>query len=114
MRDENLAIEELSASAGQRILRLTGPLVLNSFFAFQTLIREDETEMLILDFSAVPYIDSAGIGAMVTAYVHRQKAGRNMLLVGVQPRIRTALQVTKVEQFFRFSDSLPAAASASQ
>jgi len=51
---------------------------------------------------------------MVTAYVHRQKAGRNMLLVGVQPRIRTALQVTKVEQFFRFSDSLPAAASASQ
>jgi hypothetical protein len=31
----------------------------------------------------------------------------------VQPRVRTALQVTKVEQFFRFSDSLPAAAGAS-
>ena len=108
MRDENLAIEEVPSSAGQRILRLTGPLVLNSFFAFQTLIREDQTDLLVLDFSAVPYIDSAGIGALVGAYVHRQKAGRNLLLVGVQPRVRTALQVTKVEQFFRFSDSLPA------
>jgi anti-sigma B factor antagonist len=113
MRDENLAIEEVPSGAGQRILRLTGPLVLNSFFAFQTLIREDQTDLLVLDFSAVPYIDSAGIGALVGTYVHRQKAGRNLLLVGVQPRVRTALHVTKVEQFFRFSDSLPAAAGAS-
>jgi anti-sigma B factor antagonist len=104
MRDENLTIEELpSTDIGQRMLRLTGPLVLNSFFAFQTLIREDETAMLVLEFSAVPYIDSAGIGALVGAYVNRQKTGRSLLLVGVQPRVRTALQVTKVEQFFRFS-----------
>jgi hypothetical protein len=55
MRDENLTIEELpSIDSGQRILRLTGPLVLDSFFAFQTLIREDQTPTLILDFSAVP------------------------------------------------------------
>jgi len=72
MRDENLAIEELPADAGQRVLRLTGPLVLNSFFAFQTLVREDQTDMLVLDFSAVPYIDSAGIGALVGAYVAKK------------------------------------------
>ncbi len=114
MRDENLAIEEVLAPAGQRVLRLTGPLVLNSFFAFQTMIREDATQLLVLDFSAVPYIDSAGIGALVGAYVHRQKDGRRLLLVGVAPRVRTALKVTKVEHFFEFYDSLPAAASASQ
>lgn len=114
MRDENLTIEELPVTNdGQRILRLTGPLVLNSFFAFQTLVRDDQTAMLVLDFSEVPYIDSAGIGALVGAYVNRQKTGRSLLLVGVQPRVRTALQVTKVEQFFRFSDSLPARAGAS-
>ena len=113
MRDENLAIEELPSGAGQRVLRLTGPLVLNSFFAFQTLIREDQNATLVLDFTGVPYIDSAGIGALVGAYVHRQKDGRSLLLVGVQPRVRMALQVTKVEQFFRFSDRLPAAAGAS-
>jgi anti-sigma B factor antagonist len=61
-----------------------------------------------LDFAAVPYIDSAGIGALVTAYVNRQKDGRGLLLVAVRPRVLTALQVTKVNRFFQFSDSLPA------
>jgi anti-sigma B factor antagonist len=108
MTDEKLTIEDVpSAGNGQRILRLTGPLVLNSFFAFQTLIREDKSAALVLDFTAVPYIDSAGIGALVGAYVNRQKDGRGLMLVGVTPRVRTALQVTKVDHFFHFSDSLP-------
>lgn len=109
MTDEKLTIEDLpSAGDGQRVLRLTGPLVLNSFFAFQTLIREDKSSVLMLDFTGVPYIDSAGIGALVGAYVNRQKDGRRLLLVGVAPRVRTALQVTKVDHFFQFSDTLPA------
>jgi len=108
MTDEKLTIEDLpSAGNGQRILRLTGPLVLNSFFAFQTLIRDDQSSVLILDFTGVPYVDSAGIGALVGAYVNRQKDGRKLVLVGVAPRVRTALQVTKVEHFFKFEDSLP-------
>ena len=113
MTDEKLTIEDLPAAGnGQRILRLTGPLVLNSFFAFQTLVREYQSTALVLDFTGVPYVDSAGIGALVGAYVNRQKDGRRLLLVGVMPRVRTALQVTKVEQFFQFSDALPPQASA--
>ncbi|HKD81728.1 MAG TPA: STAS domain-containing protein [Candidatus Angelobacter sp.] len=108
MTDEKLTIEDVHPSTnGQRILRLTGPLVLNSFFAFQTLVREDQSSLLVLDFTSVPYIDSAGIGALVGAYVNRQKDGRRLMLVGVTPRVRTALQVTKVEQFFQFADTLP-------
>ena len=107
MRDETLAVEKVPAPTGQRVLRLTGPLVLNSFFAFQTIVREDATPLLVLDFSGVPYIDSAGIGALVGAYVHRQKDGRQLMLVAVSPRVHTALKVTKVEHFFQFSGSLP-------
>lgn len=108
MTGDTLTIEDLWTENGQRVLRLTGPLVLSSFFAFQILIREDKSELLVLDFAAVPYIDSAGIGALVTAYVSRQKDGRGLLLVAVRPRVFTALQVTKVNRFFQFSDSLPA------
>jgi len=107
MTDEKLTIEDLPSSNTQRVLRLTGPLVLNSFFAFQTLVREDKSPSLVLDFTAVPYIDSAGIGALVGAYVNRQKDGRQLTLVGVVPRVRTALQVTKVDHFFRFADAVP-------
>jgi len=94
--------------------RLTGPIVITSFFEFQERARADKSKTLALDFSGVPYIDSTGIGALVTIYVNRQKNGRRLLLVAVPPRVRAALQITKVEQFFSFSDSLPDAASACQ
>ena len=112
MRDDNLTIEELPTTPdGNSVWRLTGPLVITSFFEFQERMRADKSKTLILEFSGVPYIDSTGIGALVTIYVNRQKDGRGLLLVGVPPRIRTALQVTKVEQFFSFADSLPSRAS---
>ena len=114
MRDDNLTIDELPAGAqGDAVWRLTGPLVITSFFEFQERARADKSKTLALDFSGVPYIDSTGIGALMTIYVNRQKDGRRLLLVAVPPRVRAALQITKVEQFFSFSDSLPTAAGAS-
>ena len=110
MRDDDLTIDELPTAAnGDTVWRLTGPLVITSFFEFQERARADKSETLTLDFSGVPYIDSTGIGALMTIYVNRQKDKRRLLLVAVQPRVRAALQITKVEQFFSFSDSLPAA-----
>jgi anti-anti-sigma factor len=108
MRDDNLTIDELPAAAhGDAVWRLTGPLVITSFFEFQERVRADKSKTLALDFSGVPYIDSTGIGALVSIYVNRQKDGRRLLLVAVQPRVRAALQITKVEQFFSFADTLP-------
>ena len=59
-----------------------------------------------MDFTGVPYIDSAGIGALVGAYVTHNKEGRSLALVGVSDRIHAALAVTRVEQFFRFLNTL--------
>jgi anti-sigma B factor antagonist len=105
MRQEPLAIEDQSVN-GQRILRLTGPLVISNLFDFQSRIRADESHRLILDFTNVPYVDSAGIGALVGAYVTHQKAGRSLALVGVNERVLNALKVTHVENFFRFFDNM--------
>lgn len=110
--DENLSVQSLPGRPGEHILKITGPLVLSNFFEFQRALREDTSQQLILDFNDVPYIDSAAIGALMMAYVHRSKDNHTMLLVGVCPRVRTALQVTKVEQFFDFADHLPAADAA--
>jgi anti-sigma B factor antagonist len=81
-------------------------------FGFQAMVRADTSRSLIIDFSNVPYVDSAGIGALVGAYVTRQNSGRNLALVGVSERVRNALKVTRVEQFFRFFDSVNAAEDA--
>jgi len=107
MSQEPLHIEEVSGSRpGIQILRLAGPLNLPNVFAFQSKVRADNSRGLILDFTAVPLIDSAGIGALVGAYVNRQKDGRSLGLVGVNLRIHQALEVTRVENFFKFYDSV--------
>jgi anti-sigma B factor antagonist len=103
MPQEPLVIEDLPGpKEGQRILRLRGPLVIATLFEFQSKVRADTSRALIIDFTNVPYVDSAGIGALVGAYVTHQKDGRSLALVGVSDRIRNALQVTRVEHFFRF------------
>lgn len=113
MKQETLRIEDLpGTSQGQRILRLEGALVMTTMFEFQATVRADNSRSLIIDFSKVPYVDSAGIGALVGAYVTRQHGGRSLALVGVSERIHNALNVTRVEQFFRFFDSVSAAEEA--
>jgi anti-sigma B factor antagonist len=109
MPQEPLQIEDLSSAEGQRILRLNGPIVITNLFQFQSMVRTNTSKTLILELSHVPYIDSAGIGALVGAYVTHQKEGRNLALVGVTERVRNTMQVTRVETFFKFYDSLAAA-----
>jgi anti-sigma B factor antagonist len=110
MSSEPLQITVSSGAAdGTRIIQLSGPLVLANLFAFQAKVREDNSAVLILDFTAVPLIDSAGIGALVGAYVNRQKDTRRLALVGVNKRVHDALEVTRVESLFKFYNSIPEA-----
>jgi anti-sigma B factor antagonist len=110
MPQEPLHIEDVSGTpSGQRMLRLRGPIVLANFFEFQSLVRGNTSRHLILDLTGVPYIDSAGIGALVGAYVNHQKDGRSLALVGVTQRVRDAMEVTRVEQFFHFHDTVESA-----
>jgi anti-sigma B factor antagonist len=114
MPQESLRIEDQPGTQpGQRILRLEGALVMTTIFEFQATVRADNSRSLIIDFTNVSYVDSAGIGALVGAYVTRQNGGRSLALVGVSERIHNSLKVTRVEQFFRFFDSVSSAEKAS-
>jgi anti-sigma B factor antagonist len=107
MPQEPLVIEDFAGPKdGQRVLRLRGPLLISTLFDFQAKVRASNSGTLIIDFTNVPYVDSAGIGALVGAYVAYQKDGRNLYLVGVSERIHNALQVTRVEHFFRFFNTM--------
>jgi anti-sigma B factor antagonist len=107
MSQEPLKIEDIKGSNdGVRVLRLAGPLILTNVFNFQSMVRADSSRSLIIDFTDVSLADSAGIGALVGAYVSRQKDGRHLGLVGVNRRIHQALEITRVESFFNFYPSI--------
>jgi anti-sigma B factor antagonist len=107
MQPRSLAIEEVPGfENGPHIFRLSGPLLLTTVAEFQTRVRADRSHNLVLDFSNVPYVDSAGIGTLVGIYVRHQRDENGVSLVGVNERVRTALEISHVDQFFRFFDTL--------
>lgn len=106
--DTNLEITEIGApDADTKILRLKGALLISNIFSLQSAVRAARTPHLVLDMTDVPYIDSSAVGVLVGAYVSRDKEGHSLLLVGVNQRIRSILQVTQVERFFHFADRVP-------
>ena len=107
MQERSLTIEDVPGPPeGPHILRLNGPLVLTTLSDFQSKVRADRSNNLILDLTGVPYVDSAGIGALVGTYVRHQRDENGVSLVGVCDRVHEALKIAHIEQFFRFFDSL--------
>ncbi len=70
------------------------------------MVRSDNSELLVLDVSDMPYIDSAGIGCLVGAHVSRQGSGRKFIIVGAHERLLTSLRVTKVDHLFTFAPTV--------
>jgi anti-anti-sigma factor len=90
------------AQPGQTVFVLVGALELQQVFGFQAKMREDESQVTILDMSAVTYVDSAGIGALVNANISRQRRGRKFAIAGITDRAKIVLDVTGTSQFFDF------------
>jgi anti-anti-sigma factor len=107
------SIERMQTNAaGTAIFRLSGPLTARSMFECQTpdsvnnilsfhATPNDELPSTnILDLTAVPYVDSMGLGMIVTHYAHCQGKGIRMVAAGVGPRVLELLKLTKVDGLF--------------
>ncbi len=100
MENETFHVESCPGAApGTRILRLSGSLTISCCFEFQDLLRNDTSPLLILEMTAVRYVDSSGIGCLVNGYMSHHMAGGRMVLAGVNPRIQETLEETRVMQF---------------
>ena len=112
MPHESLHIEDLGRThEGHRVLCLRGPLIISNLFQFQSMVRDNTANLLILDLTQVPFVDSAGVGVLMGAYVTHGE-GRRLALAGVAERVRNAMQVAQVEQFFQFYETAKAAQDA--
>lgn len=107
MQEKPLQIERVDDAGGSSVVfHLHGPLLLGNFFSFQSMVRSDQSNLLIVDVSDVPYIDSAGIGCLVGAHVSREHSGRKLIVAGATERLVNMLKATKVDQLFTFAASV--------
>jgi anti-sigma B factor antagonist len=102
MTNENIQIVASDgAHSGQRILRLRGPLNIHTIFDFQAAVKKEEAPTLIVDFSGVPYIDSAGLGAVVGAFISAQRSNRKVAVAGMNERVKALVSMTHVSKLFQ-------------
>lgn len=99
MRDGPLNIERnTSGELGIETMRLTGPLTLSTLFDLQEALRVDPKPKTIIDLSGVPYMDSAGLGALLSFHASCKRTGREYALVGMTPRVHTMFSASKVDK----------------
>jgi len=111
MTDAPLSFEFRSGKApGTRICRLQGPLTLRNLFEFQAELRIGRPQLVdIFDLADVPYMDSAGMGALINYFVHCEKNGVEMIVVGASSRVMELFKLTKVDSVIPLAATVEAA-----
>lgn len=107
-RIQGLRIEQTVAE-GKAVLRLQGEVDLRT----SPRLREALLDMaqmhdtvLLIDLSGVDYMDSSGVGTLVFIKREVEKQKRRLVLVGLQPRVRSVLEITHLDKFFTIADSV--------
>jgi anti-sigma B factor antagonist len=73
---------------------------------------EKKPKRLVVDLSAVGYIDSAGLAALIEAMQKVEGYGGNFMLAGLQETVRSIFEISRLDQVFQIFPDVNAALSA--
>jgi anti-sigma B factor antagonist len=60
---------------------------------------------ILIDFSSTGYIDSSGLGALVSLSKKLRDAGGELRLAGLNEDLRTLFELTKLDSLFTIADT---------
>jgi anti-sigma B factor antagonist len=107
MPTDPLTIESLPGkSEGTRILRIVGPVTLQNFFSLLDALKKEQPQVTIIDLSGVPYMDSAGMGAIINYYVSAQRRGEKVIAAGTNYRVLELFKLTKVDSLIPLAETV--------
>lgn len=64
----------------------------------EAFIREKKINRMIFDFSKTGFMDSAGIGVLLSRYRRMKELGGDILLSGEDPKVRRLLRISGIYQ----------------
>jgi anti-sigma B factor antagonist len=94
--DELEVIRDAGVTGSTAILRLKGPVTINTLFLLQKKLGEVAESDTVIDVTDVPYIDSAGLGTILSHWAHTQRHGKRFAMTGVSQRIGVLLEISHV------------------
>ena len=101
---------EVKESDGVTVMTMAGRVTLgDESNELRTRIKEvlaEGKKRVVLDLGDVSYIDSAGLGALVSAYTSARNGGGEIKLASVTKRFHELLNITKLVTVFDVYDSV--------
>ena len=83
-----------SGNADIVIIGLNGKLSLETVHDFIETMRPEPAPVLILDMGKCTFLDSAGVGALVSIFVSRRNHGKKLILAGLTLQGQAVMQVS--------------------
>lgn len=107
MREGTLTIErEMNTVKGYEMLKLEGPLTLATLFGLQEALQKDPSQKTIINLSGVPYIDSAGLGALLSFHASCKRSGRKYAIAAMPARVYTMFAASRVDKLVHLCPTL--------
>jgi anti-anti-sigma factor len=111
-RNEDLQITITQRPSGVQLIELNGPLTLRTLFEFQEAARHHAGHPLVVDAAGIPYMDSAGLGALIGIFASCQRTGQKFAISNVAERIQVLFEMTGVKGMLPCFASIDAAEAA--
>lgn len=112
MSTTTIGLDRVGAVA---ILRIAGDVTSGSegdLMAGFTRAVDDGATAVVLDFAGMEYMNSGGIGLLVTLLVRAQRSGIRLLATGLSNHYREILALTRLEEAIEIHDDEAAAIAA--
>jgi len=98
MQPFKLDLEKLAGSTETlAIYKLKGKLSLETVNEFLPTSRAEAAKNVILDMSAVSFLDSAGVGSLVSLFVSRRNQGKTFSLAALAPQAQAVVSVAGLQ-----------------
>jgi anti-sigma B factor antagonist len=110
MSDESGTLEVKTVqTGGTSVVHVRGEVDLRTSPQLRVLLVDAARRVdgpLLVDLSDVGYMDSSGVGTMVFVKREVEKSGGKLVLIGLQQRVRSVLEITHLDKFFTIAGSV--------
>jgi len=103
-----MAFSESKGAGGVTVLKVDGQLIIGNRQELKELVQtalDRGDRRLLVDFSRTGYIDSSGLGALVSISKRIREAGGELRLSGLNDDLRSLFELTKLDTLFAITET---------
>ena len=103
-----MGFSQTTVSSGVFVVQVDGQLIVGNRHELKDLIQaalEKGERRLLIDFSRTGYIDSSGLGALVSISKRVREAGGELRLSGLNDDLRSLFELTKLDTLFAITET---------